>query len=352
MVKMRVTHVNLARGFRGGERQTELLVRALAQRPELRQQLVCRGDSPMREHLRDVPGLALITANHQLSGHRCLAPTDLVHAHDAKAVHWAWLHHRLTGVPYLITRRVDTQVRNKWINRLCYGQASYRVAISRLIQTRLEARGWGTIERIPSAHASLSADTKKTAAIRAAYPGKFLIGHAGALVDRHKGQRVLLEAARRLAHKAPDVHILFLGDGEDAATLREESRDLTNVEWLGFKENIADYLAALDVFAFPSRNEGLGSVLLDVMQLEVPIIASRVGGIPDIIEHDATGLLFPSGDVDALANGLLRLKAEPELRRRLSHQAYARLADYSPPAMADAYRRLYQQLIDSRFEEA
>ncbi|CAM3372746.1 glycosyltransferase family 4 protein [Halomonas lysinitropha] len=348
---MRVTHVNLARGFRGGERQTELLIRALAEEPRIHQQLVCREDSPMRKHLSDVPGLSLITANHQLGGHRCLGPTDLVHAHEAKGVHWAWLHHRLTGTPYVITRRVDTPVQDKALNRLCYRQAACRVAISRLIQTQLEARGWGSVERIPSAHAGLSADPEKTASWRAAYPGKFLVGHAGALVDRHKGQRVLLKAARRLAREAPEVHFLFLGDGADAQALRQESADLTNVEWLGFKENIADYIAGLDAFAFPSRNEGLGSVLLDVMQLEVPIIASRVGGIPDIIEHETTGLLFPSGDTDALADGLLRIKAEPHLRRRLCRQARERLEDYSPRAMAAAYMRLYQQLVDHRYQE-
>ncbi|MGM0693939.1 MAG: glycosyltransferase family 4 protein [Pseudomonadota bacterium] len=348
---MHVTHVNLARGFRGGERQTELLIRALAEHPPIHQRLVCRRDSPMREHLRDVPGLAMTTANHQLGGHRLLGPTDLVHAHEAKGVHWAWLHHRLTGIPYLITRRVDTPVRDTLINRLCYRQAACRVAISRPIQDQLEGRGWGSSLRVPSAHANLSADPERTAAFRGAYPGKFLVGHAGALVDRHKGQRVLLEAARRLAREAPEVQVLFLGDGADAATLRQASSDLDNVEWLGFKENIADYLAGLDVFAFPSRNEGLGSVLLDVMQLEVPIIASRVGGIPDLIEDEVTGLLFPPGDAKALADGLLRLKAEPELRHRLCRQASERLRDYSPRAMADAYRRLYRQIADSRSQE-
>lgn len=343
---MHVTHVNLARGFRGGERQTELLIRALAEKPRLRQRLVCRSDSPMREHLLEVPGLSVITANHQLGGHRHLGPTDLVHAHEAKGVHWAWLHHRFTGTPYLITRRVDTPVKDKAINRLCYRQAACRVAISRLIQSQLEARGWGCVERIPSAHAGLSADTEKTAAWRADYPDKFLVGHAGALVDRHKGQRVLLKAARRLADEAPDIHVIFLGDGADAQALRQESADLANVEWLGFKENIADYLAGLDAFAFPSRNEGLGSVLLDVMQLDVPIIASQVGGIPDIIEHETTGLLFSPGDADALADGLLRLKAEPELRRRLCRQASERLGTYRPRAMADAYMRLYRKLVD------
>lgn len=341
---MNVTHVNLARGFRGGERQTELLIRALAETPGLRQQLVCRSDSPMRKHLSDVQGLKVVAANHQLSGHIHLDPTDLVHAHDAKGVHWAWLHHVLKGVPYLITRRVNTPVRNKLSNRLSYRQASYRVAISRPIQNQLMTRGWGSVERIPDAYSGFTVDSAQSLAIGATHPGKFLVGHAGALVDRDKGQRILLEVARRLAYEAPDVHFLFLGDGADAATLLEESRDLTNVEWLGFKENIADYLAALDIFAFPSRNEGFGSVLLDVMQLEVPIIASRVGGIPDIIEHEVTGMLFPCGDAGALADGILRLKGQPELRRKLIQEANKRLAYYSPRAMAEGYMQLYHNM--------
>ncbi len=344
---MQVTHVNLARGFRGGERQTELLIRALAETPGLRQQLVCRSDSPMREHLHNVPGLALVTANHQLSGHWRLGRTDLVHAHDAKGVHWACLHHLLKNTPYLITRRVNTPVRNKLSNRLSYKQADYRVAISRPIQNQLLARGWGNVERIPDAYSGLSADSDHSLAIRSKYTGKFLVGHAGALVDRDKGQRVLLEAARLLIKDAPDVHFLFLGSGADEAMLREESYDLTNVEWLGFKENIADYLAALDVFAFPSRNEGLGSVLLDVMKLEVPIIASQVGGIPDLIDNEVTGLLFPDGDYSSLADGILRLREQPELRRRLCRQADKRLILYSPHAMADGYMKLYHNAIRS-----
>ncbi|MCW4152047.1 glycosyltransferase family 4 protein [Halomonas sp. 18H] len=340
---MRVTHVNLARGFRGGERQTELLIRALSH-GGLDQQLVCRSDSPMREHLAEVPGLGFVTADHQLGGQWRAGPADVVHAHDAKAVHWAWLQHRLRGTPYLITRRVDTPVKDRAINRLCYRRAARRVAISRLIQAQLEARRWGDIERIPSAHAELTTDPAATRAFREAFAGKFLVGHAGALVDRHKGQRVLLESARQLATQRPEIHFVLLGDGPDGEALRAESGDLSNVSWLGFKDNIADYLAGLDVFAFPSRNEGLGSVLLDVMQLEVPIIASDVGGIPDLVEHDATGLLFPPGDASALTAGLQRLRDDPDLGVRLSRAASERLAGYSPQAMGEAYLRLYRQL--------
>ncbi|MGO3354922.1 MAG: glycosyltransferase family 4 protein [Halomonas sp.] len=344
---MHITHVNLARGFRGGERQTELLIKTLATQPSncVTQTLVCRQDSPMRQHLHDVKGLSFLSANHQLAGHYRLGATELVHAHDAKGVHWAYLHYRLTGTPYLITRRVDSAIRRKWFTRQCYSHASARVAISRVIQRMLEAHQWVDTSLIASAYARLTPTAEAITKFRNSFPNKFLVGHAGAVVDRHKGQRVLLQAAQKLEHHAPDIQFIFLGDGEDADALKAESAQLGNVSWMGFKNNIADYLAGLDVFAFPSRNEGLGSVLLDAMQLGVPVIATNVGGIPDIVHDKQTGLLIPPNDADALASGIMRLREKASLRQQLAHGATERLNHYSPQAMAESYWHLYQTIL-------
>ncbi|XKE45568.1 glycosyltransferase family 4 protein [Halomonas organivorans] len=342
---MKIAHVNLAKGFRGGERQTALLIEALASRPHLQQTLVCRKDSPLRDALASVPGLRVVEAAHQLAGHARTGRVDLVHAHEAKAVHWAALHRIATASAYVITRRVDAQVKDKWVNRLTYRHAASRVAISSIIHRQLAARGWGEVDCVPSAHSEPTTDARETSAFRRRFDGKFLIGHAGALVDRHKGQRVLIEAARRLQHEAPEMQFVFLGQGEDAEALQTASADLDNVSWLGFKDNIADYLAGLDVFAFPSRNEGLGSVLLDVMHLGVPIVASEAGGIPDIVEPERTGLLVPVGDATALAEALLRLKGDAGLRARLADTASERLERFSPARMAEAYLGLYERTL-------
>lgn len=349
---MHITHVNLARGFRGGERQTELLIKTLAEQAsnDISQTLVCRRDSPMRQHLQGVARLNFQAANHQLAGHfdlgeTALGKTQLVHAHDAKGVHWAYLHYRLKGTPYLITRRVDSPVKRKWFNQQCYSYASARVALSHVIKRLLEDNQCGDVTLIPSAYARLTPSPEAIKNFRNDFANKFLVGHAGAVVDRHKGQRLLLQAAQKLEHQAPDMQFILLGDGEDAETLKAESSSLTNVSWLGFKSNIADYLAGLDVFAFPSRNEGLGSVLLDVMQLGVPVIATKVGGIPDIIKHEQTGLLIPAGDADALANGIMRLRQDAALRQRLAQEATERLNHYSPQSMAAAYWHLYQTIV-------
>lgn len=345
---MRIAHVNLAKGFRGGERQTALLIEGLANRSNLQQVLVCRTDSPLRERLAHVANLRFVAANHQLAGHMSVDKPEIVHAHEAKAVHWAALHCLAKRTPYIVTRRVDTPVKKKAVNRWCYRRAARRVAISRTIQRHLEARGWGGVELISSAFSGLASSQEATKCFRAAFSGKFLVGHAGAVVDRHKGQRVLLEAARILESRFPDMHFVFLGDGEDREALQLESSDLSNVTWLGFKENIADYLAGLDVFAFPSRNEGLGSVLLDVMDMAVPIVATDVGGIPDIVKHGDTGLLIPEGDHEALVRELIRLYESPSLRCQISHAAKSKLGVYSPDAMADKYFTLYDAVIRGR----
>ncbi|RAR59572.1 glycosyltransferase involved in cell wall biosynthesis [Onishia taeanensis] len=344
---MKIIHVNLAKGFRGGERQTELLIRALAVREDARQWLACRRDSPLRARLAEVSGLTFIDADHQLAGHGLAGRlrADVVHAHDAKAVHWAGLHRWRHGVPYLLTRRVDAPVKDKLSNRLFYRGAARRVAISSLIKRQLEARDWGEVALIPSALSGLKADPAQAKALRADFPGKYLVGHVGALVDRHKGQRVLIDAARRLQRTQPDLQVLFFGQGEDAEVLETEAADLANVTFMGFRDNIGDYLPGLDLFAFPSRNEGLGSVLLDVMDAGVPIVASRVGGIPDIVHDDDTGLLVPPGDAEALATAIACLHDDPARAQRLAVGASAQLDRYTPKAMADAYWRLYRDMI-------
>ncbi|WP_048307110.1 glycosyltransferase family 4 protein [Halomonas sp. PR-M31] len=339
---LHVRHVNLARGFRGGERQTELLMRALAERG-IRQSLVCRSDSPLRRELADLD-IALIAANHQLAGHFAGGRADLVHAHEAKAVHWAYLQRCLRGTPYLLTRRVPQPVKNKPLNRRTYRAASCLVAISSVIESHLRARGWAPVIRIPSALARLASVSDRVEALRERFKGRRIVGHIGALVDRHKGQRLLIDAARRLRASFPDVLFVCLGQGEDETELKRESADLDNLIWEGFHDNVGDYLQVMDLFAFPSRNEGLGSILLDVMDHGVPIVAAEVDGIPDIVIHEQSGLLVPAEDGKALAEAIAQLLDNPGLGEQLAQDARQRLTGFTPDAMAEAYLALYQRI--------
>ena len=339
-----VLHVNLAKGFRGGERQTELLIRALSKHFKTEQLLACREDSPLRAQLADVDNLSFVTANNQLSGHYTAPYADIVHAHEAKAVHWAYLHKLLRNTPYIITRRVDAVVKEKWLNKKTYSNASALVGISTIIANQLRDRQWGEVYQIPSTLAHLETDHKEGKSFRNTFPGKTIIGHVGALVDKHKGQKVLIEAAVSLEKSHPDLHIVFFGDGADKEELASLSNGIKNITWMGFKPKIGDYLPYFDLFAFPSRNEGLGSTLLDVMDAGVPIIASNVGGIPDIVIDNETGLLVEPNDSSALKAAIIKLSVDKALQAKLVEGAKKQIENYTPQKMAERYSSLYKKI--------
>jgi len=339
-----VLHANLAKGFRGGERQTELLIRALAKHFKIKQLLACREDSPLRTRLADVEDLSFVAANNQLSGHYSAPHADIVHAHEAKAVHWAYIHKLLRNTPYILTRRVDTVVKDKWLNKKTYSNASALVGISTLIANQIRDQKWGEVNQIPSTLAHLETDHKEGKAFRNAFPGKIIIGHVGALVDKHKGQKVLIEAASLLEKSHPDLHIVFFGDGADKEELESLSKDIKNITWMGFKPKIGDYLPYFDLFAFPSRNEGLGSTLLDVMDAGVPIIASNVGGIPDIVIDNETGILVEANDSSALKDAIIKLSSDKALQTRLIEGAKKQIENYTPQKMAERYFSIYKKI--------
>jgi glycosyltransferase involved in cell wall biosynthesis len=342
---LRVVHVNLARGYRGGERQTELLIRALAGM-DVPQALWGRAGEPLLERLRDVPRLDRLALNPPYLGALVASRAeDVLHAHEAKAAHVAHAVHRLRGRPYLITRRVPNLPKAGRWTRAVYRHAARVVAISMAVADVL--RAWEPQVkpvRIPSAASLQTPDPHRFAALRLAHPGPLRIGQIGALVDHHKGQRVLFEALRLAAPALARCPVLLIGTGEDEAALRREARDLPQVVFTGFVDNVADHLAALDLFVFPSREEGLGSVLIDAMAQGLPIVASQVGGIPELIEDGQTGLLIPPGDAPALAAALTRLVADAELRARLGAAARQAAAAYTPEAMATAYAALYHDI--------
>lgn len=269
---------------------------------------------------------------------------DLWHAHDGKAVYWAALQHKLRGTPYLITRRVDNPITPNPIARAAYRNASFVACLSRAIEIRvaqIEPRANCVI--IPSSFSRFRQDSSDISAIRERYAEKFLVGQVGSLL-RHKGQHVTIEAARRIAQELPQVHFLLLGEGPERENLAAASQHLPNVSLLGHQSNIGPYFAAFDLFIFPSLNEGLGSSILEAMQAGTPVLASRVGGIPDVVDHQVTGWLVEPASAAELAEAIEHLYRHPQLRQKLAQRASEKLNRFSPVAIAERYLRLYQAM--------
>jgi glycosyltransferase involved in cell wall biosynthesis len=172
----------------------------------------------------------------------------------------------------------------------------------------------------------------------------FIVGHVGALVDAHKGQLQVIELARRLAGRLPDLRTVFVGSGPDEAAFRAAAAGLPNVHFAGHTDAVGDYLGAFDLFIYPSRHEGLGSVLIDALDFGLPVVATAVGGIPEIIGDGQNGILCQPGDIDALERAVLCFHDDATLRLRVANANRRRAAEFSADAMTARYSALYREL--------
>ena len=165
------------------------------------------------------------------------------------------------------------------------------------------------------------------------------------VLERRKGHAVLLEAARRLGSTASPVRYVFCGDGSAREALTTAAQPLGDrVRFAGFQRDVAPCLAAADIVALPSLHEGLGVAALEAMAAARPVVASRVGGLAEVVVPRETGLLVPPEDPAALAEALATLIADPATRARLGEAGRARvLAHYSAARMAEGTLACYSE---------
>lgn len=345
---MHILHINLAKGFRGGERQTGLLIDGLSEtQPEVKQTLLVREGSPLPSALKKRQNVRILCIRKPFifSIFKTLDDIDIIHAHEAKACHIAYLLSKKINKPYIITRRMDRAPKKDGFTRSTYNSASHLVSLSSAIETIiLKQFPHAKSSVIPSMNASLPFDESTVNAITQSYSNKLIIGHVGALVKKHKGQHLIIDAAKKLEHSHPHIQFLLLGSGNDEKTLKQQASALKNIEFLGYHSDIGNYIRAFDIFIFPSLEEGLGSTLLDVMEAKVPIVASEAGGIPDIIRHNDNGILIPPQNSDAIVEAILMLINNRELAQKISEKGYTEVDKYRPDTISRRYMDIYKNI--------
>ena len=181
-------------------------------------------------------------------------------------------------------------------------------------------------------------------------PGQRVIGTVGRL-DAQKGVADLLDAFARLAAHRTDVVLLVVGEGELMEDHRAQARALgvaDRVVFTGFSTEIPLLQSLMDVQAFPSIWEGTPLTLFEAMSMRLPIVATTVDGLAEVLRHEENALLVPPRDATALAVAIGRLLDEPRTAGRLAERAHADSRRYDVQATVDALQDVYRELVPQR----
>ncbi|UPT73615.1 MAG: glycosyltransferase [Elusimicrobiota bacterium] len=216
------------------------------------------------------------------------------------------------------------------------GRLGYAPAKVRTIRNGVDLAGWP---------ASKVDRQKKRLELRLG-SADVLVGAVGRL-DRQKGFSVLVHAMARL--KKTGVRCVILGEGPERPRLEALIREhaLESSVWLpGERADVAAWLSAFDVACLPSLWEGLPNTLLEEMALGLPVVASAVDGVPEVVENGRNGVLVPPADAPALAKALGALAADPARRAALGAAAHATIAEkFTIRRMIDEYQDAYADVV-------
>lgn len=336
---IRICHVISGDLWGGAEAQALALMQRLAEHAEVCAVVFNRGALCSRIEESGIPvevadesalGLGgLIRRLHRILGKR---RPHLVHVHGFKENLVAGTAARLRGIPVVRTHHgrgmIGAGKRHTYIERF---NAAFLtdglIAVSKDLADFLRDSGLS----LKNLHVIrngivLPAEDRRVTVPTDAMPAaerSFTIGTVGRLVSvkNHKG---LLDAFKRVHDEIEAARLIIVGDGPLTAQLQSQAAQLgisSQVLFAGFQRDVSDYLRRMDVFVLSSLHEGVPISLLEAMSMQIPVVCTRVGGIPEVIADNQNGMLVDSGDAASLAAALTKIAADPSLARRLAENA-------------------------------
>jgi len=353
--------------WRGGQRQAFFLAQEL-KRKGLPSTLYVQPNSPLHNKAiqaelpvfplkirSEVDMRAVLRLAAAMKRRKC----RLVHFHDAHSLAVGSAAASLAKVPLrVISRRVDFPLKNNVLSRKKYTKdIDLILAISQGVKTALVKSGLDSslikvvpsgIDYTPFEEAASSDYLRRELSLT---QEDFLVGIVAHLAD-HKGHKYLIEASRILRDKAPRIKIIIVGDGPLQLKLNRQVKEIQvedMVFFLGFREDIPQILASLDLFVLSSKLEGMGTSIMDAMACRLPVVATEVGGIPEVVVNEQTGLLVPPKKPAALAAAIMRIYENRELAEQLGSRGYEVVhSKFSAAAMAAKIIAIYERLAKKK----
>ena len=365
---IRILHLNTEKGWRGGENQMRILIEGMKLLTEFESHVAAlEGEeclrvftpicpvfpikSPYSFNLFQAKRIATYCRDHQIL---------ILDAHTAKTHTLAcYIKMFMPELKLVVHRRVDNHPGKSALTRRKYysKKVDVFVAISDAIKNIL---------------INIKVNPKKITVVKSAVPDipyRLLIktqekekwaqklniksnvpwfGNASALAHQ-KAYDILLKAVAIVKAKKIKFHCLIAGIGPQEKELKTLCRNLLldeQVTFIGFTNEVPSFLSSLDILTVPSNNEGLGTIILEGIHAGCAVIASEIGGIPEMIKHQQTGILIPCGSVNDLANGIIELIASADLRSKYIQNAQLMAKEeFSVESMVNGNLQVYKELL-------
>ncbi|MCE5230682.1 glycosyltransferase [bacterium] len=283
---------------------------------------------------------------------------DIVHTHQYASNITGVLAARLAGVPVIVSHIHAThewRVRSRaFVDRFNDRFRAGYLAVSEAVRDAfLDATGLGCKDKIRVLYNVVDSAPVSPGdpAIREKWgipPDAPVVGTVARMVPV-KAIDVLIRSAKLVVARRPEVRFVIVGKGKLLDELIGHAAELgigENVVFTGEQLNIADYYGMFDMFALSSRSEGLGNVLLEAMRYGNPIVATRVGGVPELVRDGETGILVEPESPKALADGIEKLLADRELARSLAANASGFVRQFSRESYVETLQNYYEELYE------
>ncbi len=363
---IRVLHIETGRHVYGGGQQVCYLVHGLDQKGKVENLLLCSKNSEFASYaasmgiktlempmLGDLDFLFFFRAMNAIR--RC-AP-DIVHVHSRRGAEvWGGLAARVCGVKAVLTRRVDNPdhfLTSKFKHRLFEKVITISQGIAEVL-----ARQGVPEHKVVCVHSAVQADDFTSECRKAWFRNEFdldpedqPVGMLAQFIAR-KGHHVLLKAIPEILARCPGARFLLFGRGPLQESIRQEVHEMgvdSAVTFAGFRHDLDRILPCLSLVVHPATMEGLGVSLLQAAASSRPIVATPVGGIPEIVRHGHNGLLVPVNDHHALAQAVIELLHEPHKAVRFGcHGRTIVEQEFSIQSMILGNLAVYGQVLEGR----
>lgn len=362
---MKILHISSAKTWRGGEQQIYYLVQG--SQDKVTHFVFTPEHSPLAEKLlpQDAEiitypklGTLSLTRARQVTKICKDNAIDLIHIHDSHGHNYVWLSYSVLGlsVPSVLSRRVDYAISRLSIPKYNHSGIKKILCVSNAIK-EIMLKSIQDKDKVTTVYSGVKRTRNERGStffrdMYAVLEYQLLIGNIAAISEQ-KDYTTFVHTAVRFEERNPS-RAIFLIIGQDGGE-KKMIEDLIKrkkadkyIKVTGFIENVKNRIHELDCLLFTSKNEGLGTTVLDAMNQSVPVVATKTGGIPEIITHNKSGLLADVGDSTFLCTLLERVTSDKAVAKRLISHGKAMASRFSEREMIRKTLKIYNEIIENQ----